>query len=217
MRARAAVTALLVVGLLVVWPDPVLASCGGTPRTDEVSGYEHSAFRRGTRADVYVNNFGQNPYDSWRAVGIFLNSNNFVETGWFQTQNDNTPHPYKTWKSGGVIDSVDFYGIDLNDDAFHEFKAHDQNGDRHWSFAADGNPLGNEFADFSLGDSRSSSERSCTSDSLYANFRQLNRISCVGCSWLPYESLYQYKDTPMTNDYDFCRLSNTSFDVGINC
>ena len=191
--------------------------CQGSPVFDRIGGYENSALRRGTRADIYVNNFQQNQYDSWRQVSILLNSNNWAEAGWFSTLGG-TPHPFKSWKNGGVF-GEQHLSANLSTDMSHEFKVHDANGNRHWSFAYDGNAMGDEFVDFNVGESISQAERNCTSDSLFANFRNLDRITCVGCTWTNYQSLYQYvNSTPGSgNAYEFCRLSNTGYNVRQSC
>lgn len=99
----------------------------------------------------------------------------------------------------------------------HEFKTHDQNGDKYWSFAYDGNPLGNEYVNMTSGMTVSESERGCTTDSLWAHDSGLSKLNAVNGSWQPYGALSQYIDTPTQNNYDFCRVSNTEYYVKQTC
>lgn len=192
------------------------AGCGGTIKWDYVGGYEGSTARYGNRARILVNNFASAQYMSWRMVWILKSSNNNAETGW-QVQEalgNQDAHPFKTWVTDGVKDSYTA-SVSLTKGQLHEFKVHDQNGDKNWSFAYDGNPLGNHYVNMSSGTPISESERNCTSDSLYARVTSLSKINSVNGSWTPYGSLSQYVDT--ATDYNFCRVSNTEFYVKKTC
>jgi hypothetical protein len=98
--------------------------------------------------------------------------------------------------NAGIVNTVIKYPVDLPANTDHEFKAHDQDSDRWWSFAYDGSTMGNEYVDMPYGYPLSESERACTSDSLWAHFYNLKRLQCVGCTWVAYSSLSQYIDTP---------------------
>ncbi len=67
----------------------------------------------------------------------------------------------------------------------------------------------------STGTPISESERSCTTDPLWAHVRALSKIDRVGGAWTSYGSLSRYIDT--ASGYDFCRISKTEFYVKKVC
>jgi hypothetical protein len=92
---------------------------------------------------------------------------------------------------------------------------HDQNHDHQWSFAYNGNAMGNEFVNMDWGTPLDEAERRCTSDSLRANFKTLENIGCTNCGWQPYSSLKMWVD--QASDFNFCKISNTEFWVKATC
>lgn len=217
---RGVLAGVMLLVLPVIWvgwsAGPAWAGCGGTVTHQAVGGNESSNTRLGDQANVLVNNFSSNQYESWRAVAILKNSSNFAEAGWFTDESvDQGHHPYKTWVTDGVPHEVDFNTVNLSGGANHNFKVHDQNHDHYWSFAYDGNPMGNEFVNMDWGTPITESERRCTTDSLYAHFLNLKTIPCTNCAWQSYQSLSQYINT--TSDYKFCKVSNTEYWVKKTC
>jgi hypothetical protein len=149
-------------------------------------------------------------------VAIIQDGLNLIEVGWFREEaEDNQAHPYKTRVENGVSTTWKSVQIDLSTNAFHEFKVHDANADNLWSFAYDGNPLGNEFSSVDLGTPVTESERRCTNDSLFAHLRYLKVLKITGGTWEQYLSLFQYMDS--APDYRFCRISTTEYKVRQTC
>lgn len=188
----------------------------GTKSHQAVGGRENtSSTLRGNRNNVWVNSFGSGQFQSWRAVAIIQSSNNFAETGWI-TWPGFQAHPYRTWMANGVLDDDNIeWGINLALDQFHEFKIHDSNGDQSWSFAYDGNALGQKTLPLVWGQAVSESERGCTADSLFAHFKEMNKCSGINCSWVNFGGLTQYIDN--ASGYSFCWRSATHFDVQASC
>lgn len=75
--------------------------------------------------------------------------------------------------------------------------------------------MGDEFVNMDWGTPITESERGCTNDSLFAEFRSLNTVPCTTCPWQAYQSLVEYINT--TSDYRFCRFSNTRYKVQQAC
>lgn len=58
-------------------------------------------------------------------------------------------------------------------------------------------------------------ERTCNSDVLFAEFRNLKKCHGIGCGWVNFDDLTQWVNE--TTDYRFCKNSNTSFDIRGQC
>ena len=167
-----------------------------------------------------MNNFSENQTRVWRSVAIFNNGDNFAETGWVLRTDifgDQHQRPYKTWYNLGVPHEEIITDVWFSPGTTHEFKVHDQNGDQNWSFAYDGTPFpsGNEPMAMTQGTPISEAERRCTDDSLRANFSSLNKINCQNCSWVAYVDVEKYINT--TNNWKFCRRSDTRYEVLKTC
>lgn len=198
-----------------------LAVCSGSIVHDAVGGNENAvggATRLGDRANVLVNNFSSNQHEVWRAVALLQNGNNFLEAGWVLTVplfSDQRQRPYKTWVNLGVAQEEIIVNVWFTSGTFHEFKVHDQNQDQSWSFAFDGNAMGNESMSMTAGLPITESERRCTDDSLKADIKNLDKINCENCSWINYEDVERYINT--TNNWKFCKRSDTRYEVLQNC
>ncbi len=90
---------VLVLGLAF----PANAACGGATTKGAIGAIQFDTPVYGTRGDLYVNNFDDHQWFSWRQVGVVQNSNNFAEAGW-QTKEalDQQAHPFKTWSNDGL-------------------------------------------------------------------------------------------------------------------
>lgn len=195
---------------------PAHATCGGTQSHQAVGGKESSSSRLGDYADVLVNGFSSNQFRSWRSVAIVKNINNFAEVGWVTDELFGQGHyPYKSWVTDGVANSSVSLSANLSTGVTHNFKVHDQNHDNYWSFAYDGNPMGNEYVNMDSGQPRTESERDCSTDSLRAHFVNLKQIGCANCAWSPYSDLSQYVNN--TSDFKFCKISVTEYWVKNPC
>jgi hypothetical protein len=208
---------LPVVGLVPQrWLPIASAACSGSIVKDAVGGNENTSNHRGTKANILVNDFSSHQYQTWRQVAVVENSNNFAEAGWSWIEGyGQYAFPMKIWVDNGVKSWVYFNQISLARGFRHEFKVHDSDGNWYWSFAYNGNEMGNEFVSFSNGTSLSESERWCTSDVLFAEFRELQKCQGQGCGWTDYGGLSQYINT--TTDYRFCWKSKTAYDVRGQC
>lgn len=195
---------------------PAMASCSGTNIHYGVGGVDNtSTLFRGTKADIYVNNFSTHQYKVARNLSVYQNSNNFAEVGWAVVDSvDQNKHPYKTWVSDGVDKTV-IASASLPGDSAVSFKVHDDNDDKYWSFAWNGNALGNQYANFHLGRSRAQSERWCTSDSAWGHHFNLQHLVYINGSWDDFGGLSQ--DVAGDPDYNFCWTSKTEFYVKQTC
>ena len=218
---RGVCSLFLALSWLALSPTPALAACSGDEVHDAVGGNEKdvaAATRIGDRADVLVNDFASNQHRVWRAVGLIKDPNNFLEAGWVLRVDifgNQSKHPYKTWRDLGVTREEIIGNVTFAAGTTHEFKVHDQNGDQQWSFAYDGNAMGNEPMAMTQGLPVTESERRCTTNSLKADFTHLNKINCVNCSWTAYDDLQKYINT--TTDWKFCRRSATRYEVLKTC
>lgn len=77
---------------------------------------------RGTRADILVNSFtGSAQHNTWRDVAVFVNRNNYAETGWQRNeQHQAGKHPFKTWADDGDLRTHTFQNINLSDGVRHD-------------------------------------------------------------------------------------------------
>ena len=79
----------------------------------------------------------------------------------------NGAHPFKTWHSNTQVGSDTFENVNISRGNLHDFKVHDSNGNNYWSFAWDGNALGNQnLAALDSGIPIAASEAQCTADSI---------------------------------------------------
>lgn len=139
-----------------------------------------------------------------------------AEVGWFWDPSDAPlPRAYKTWVNAGVATAVSSTQNIANLNVLHNLKVHDQNRDHQWSFAWDGNALGNQFVNFDWGTPVDESERCNHADSLYARFTKLRQIGCANCGWVAYSGLVKWVDN--ASDYSFCKISSTNFWVKQVC
>jgi hypothetical protein len=150
-------------------------------------------------------------------VTIWYNLNFSGEVGWYSdTIDDRIAHPYSTTVNSGVASTIERDDLNILPlGQLHWFKVHDANGDRAWSFAYDGNPLGNRHVSMNQGTPVDQSERCNTSDSLSANFDDLQELACELCGWQPYGEVLQWTDRAA--DYRFCWVSDTHFRVKPVC
>jgi hypothetical protein len=203
-----------------VGPTPAVAArgaCSVNPH-DAVGGREPSTTTRlGNRADVLVNNFTQGQDNTWRSVTVWQSPNFSAEVGWFVNPLVSPlPLPYKTWVNNGVDATVNGSQNITLVGSLHTFKVHDQNHDHEWSFAWDGNPLGNEHVAFDWGFPLDESER-CTDpgDNLYARFTNLQQLGCTNCSWNVYTDVVKYVNN--TSDFKFCKVAADEFTIKAVC
>lgn len=204
--------------IVVLQASPAYAACGSMIH-QAVGGHENSTTRLGDLASVQVNTFAANQNRTWRAVAVLKNASNFGEAGWFLdaiTYGNQLKHPYKTWVSNGVANTMDFAGVSLSS-GMHEFKTHDQNHDHAWSFAYDGTAMGNQTINMDWGDPVTEAERDCTNDSLIANFTGLKQIGCTNCGWVAYNALSRFINSTTLNPFVFCKDSNTQYHVKVAC
>lgn len=170
---------------------------------------------------MLVNSFAEAQTESWRAVAIAQDANSFVEVGWI-TREDQGPyqaHPFRLAVTRGNRNYRPKWDVNLRLAQMHEFKVHDSNDDGDWSFAYDGIAMGDMSASADQGESITESERNCTSDSLFAEFRNLSKCAPdQGCGWSAYGGLRQYIDTANgSNPYDFCWVGPRAYDVRQSC
>jgi hypothetical protein len=220
-RNPARSTALLLTLIaVVVWPiAPATAAFGGCSINphDAVGGREpNTTTRLGNKANVLVNNFTQQQQNTFRSVTIWQSNSFSAEVGWFVNPSVTPlPRAYKTWVNDGFGFTVNGTQNIFPLGEAHEFKVHDQNHDRMWSFAWDGNALGNQTVNFDWGFPLDQSERCNTPDNLFAHFSSLQRITAPNASWTNYSDVVQYIDN--TSAFAFCRASATDFSVKAAC
>lgn len=210
-----------VVGLSPV--SPAIAGCAGsTEHDDAVGSHEDPTNNRfGNFSSVWVNNFDNHQYNTWRATGVLRGSNNFAEVGWYTSESagNQQAHPYHSWVNDGVPHPVNHPGINLTPrDDYHSFKVVDSDGDKKWEFFYDGNPLGSEEeVNMTAGDPLNQSERSCTTDSLWAHFNSLKSVRSSGGAFQDWAQLNLYIEVTHGVDYLWCYDSSTSFHVKQSC
>jgi hypothetical protein len=222
-----AVMFLLAASTTILLAPPAWAVCNGTLGAAGIGAdnpglaFGQSTF--GSRAAILVNDFGgSNQHQTWRQASVFQNSSNLVEAGWFvQASFDQIPHPYKTFVNDGQSSTVRFTGINISVGPLHNFAVKDPNDDSLWRFLFDGSPLGTDsFASVSNGHASAlaESERFCTDDSLFAQFRSLQYIKVknqgdVWINWLGPVGGTHGDVSP----YQFCSVGQTAFDVRQSC
>lgn len=69
---------------------------------------------------------------------------------------------------------------------------------------------------FNNGLSLTQAESRCSTDILFARYRNLSKLPEANTSWTTYDGLSQYIDLN-GGIYDFCPLSKTSYDVKDVC
>lgn len=225
---------LAVVCLLLAWVAVTIEpfqnvafalACGGTVQDRAVGGRENTENHiKGTRTDVYVNDFPAAQSRSWRSVAVVRADFEYIaETGWIlDSDYDQLAHPYRTTKLAGFQpQTIRALGVNLSKGVNHSFRVHDNNGDQTWSFAYTDNSgnwqaLGDLAVSFNNGLSLTEAESRCSTDILFARYRNLNKLPQSNSSWTPYDGLSQYIDAN-GGIYDFCWLSKTSYDVKDVC
>lgn len=141
-----------------------------------------------------------------------------AEVGWviyediFFTQE---AHPYKSWITSGILSTDYDYDHTIGSGGDIELKFHDADGNRDWSFAWGGTPLGNEFVDFLLGTTHTNAESTCTSDSLRGHFQAISHCQGSNCSWSLLTNLAKRIDN--SDDFSFCKVNNHEHEVKPTC
>ena len=200
-----------------------MASCSGSQVHQAVGGHDNPGNNRfGDFSNVWVNDFGDHQFDTWRSVALLRGSNNFAEAGWFtsETAGDQLAHPYRTWLNDGVLGWNNYNNIDLtprND--YHAFKVVDSNSDGNWEFFYDGNQMGSpKPVDMPSGaDPLSESERKCTTDSLWAHFDTLKSVRTSGGAFQDYSQVVFYINNTSGSTYYWCYDSAASYHVKQVC
>lgn len=170
----------------------------------------------GVKGNIYVNDFGAAQHRSVRSVYIFFNTNNFAEVGW-HVGHEVFPTELvvnKVWVSNGAPDHEHFTSPTLDPNTTHEWKIHDENVNRSWSFAYDGNPLGNQFILMDYGRPGTLTEVHCKKDSAWAHFTSL-KDCLTACIWQPFAQLSQVEDE--NPNYCFQKISNSEHYVKQVC
>jgi hypothetical protein len=98
----------------------------------------------------------------------------------------------------------------------YEFKIHDGDGNKYWSFVAAGNTLGNIFANFSTGSALTNSETHCEdTDNVYAHFSQLRDCGqAIPCNYGNWQNLQLFFDD--NSRYYMAKDSDTEHHVREN-
>lgn len=199
--------------------------CSGSDDHRAIGGRENTEdHTKGTRADVYVNDFPAAQIKTWRSLAVArADGVYFAETGWaLESDFNQLAHPYRTYKVGGSNPvSIRELGVSLSKGVNHSFRVHDNNGDQSWSFAYTDNggnwqALGDLSISFNNGLSLSESESECDTDILFARFRNLNKLPQANSTWTNYGGLSLYVDR-LSGIYDFCWLGQTSYDIKDVC
>lgn len=175
----------------------------------------------GSRMRVWVNNFDNHQFDSWRSITAWQNSNNNAEVGWFTAEytGDQKAHPYKTRVNNSIATTIEYPGQDITPrDDFHTFIVQDLNDDNQYVSSYDGNTLGDPWfvsADVSVTESQTQSERRCTSDSLWSEFRNLQYYNANGnnVDWADKVHNSSINKAP----YQYCNVGPAAYDVKQNC
>jgi hypothetical protein len=217
---------LLAASTTILLAPPAWAVCNGTLGPAAIGAdnpslpFGQSTF--GSRAAIFVNNFGSNQHQTWRQASVFQNSSNLVEAGWFvQASYDQIPHPYKTFVNDSQMSTVRFTGTNISVDRLHDFAVKDPNDDSWWRFLFDGSPLGTDnFASVSNGHAfaNAESQRYCTDDSLWAQFRSLQyiKVKNQGDQWGNWLGPLGGTSGDVS-PYRFCPVGQTAFDVRQSC
>lgn len=167
-------------------------SCGGTVQDRAVGGRENTeAHIKGTRTDVYVNDFSVAQSRTWRSVAIARADFEYIaETGWILDSDYNQlAHPYRTTKIAGFVpETIRALDVSLSKGVNHSFRVHDNNGDQSWSFAYTDNngnwqALGDLPVSFNNGLSLTQAESRCSTDILFARYRNLSKLPEANTSW----------------------------------
>jgi hypothetical protein len=177
---------------------------------------------KGARADIYVNNFDQYQWQTWRSLAVMQNPSNYAEVGWETSDysnSDQKAHPYKTKNNEGTQQTVRFQTYDISPrDSLHTFRVRDTNDDNHYTSSVDGTALGIDWwvsLDASNSNAITEAERNCTADSLWAQVRNLQFYNNDGnpVSWHDKQSNSHAPFGP----YQYCFVSDDAFDVKQNC
>jgi hypothetical protein len=211
-------TTVATAAFLAATPSLPALAFGGCGANHPAVGGNESFSRIGNRASVLVNDMTQDhSHNTWRSVLVWQNNNYSAEVGWYSdTSDDSADHPYKTWVSDGIPHTQSFGNVVISPEGEqHTFKVHDQNGDQQWSFAWDGNALGNQSVSMTEGLPLNESERCNNSDNLWAIFKDLQRLACEQCGWQDYSNLSKFVNN--TSDFKFCKNSATDFRVKQSC
>ncbi len=200
-------------------PD-ALAACGGSSTYGNIGVQNVHSPTYGTKGSGYVNNFGSHQTTTWRAVAVLGTYSNFAEVGWVteESAGDQLARPYKTEENDGIAHTTRFPNRTLTQDAMHTFSVKDINDDNDYDVAVDGDPLGADLHVTINPDNSTSetqTERQCTSDSLWTQFRNLQFFRSTGN---PSDWADKAEDTATNHSpYDYCTVSPNAWDAKQTC
>lgn len=199
---------------------PAFAHCNGSQVFYQEIAQAGTSFFRGVKANILVNQFSDNhQWSTARLVAVAESNNDYLELGWTQQESrGGTPEGYRTWATNGQLVAIQYKNAGLTRGARHEFRIHDSNDDNYWSTAINGTPWATNdllLSWLNNGWSLAGSERLCSMDSAYGEFRVLQKCQAAGCSWTDWN--YQTVFSTTDAEYQRCPLSITSFDVRLAC
>jgi hypothetical protein len=222
-RLSSCVMFILLAGIAVpiLGANPAWATCSGSATYGHVSAKNHHNPTYGSKMDVYVNDFDTHQEHTWRSITAWQNSNNFAEVGWTLNAayyGDQLDHPYKTRKNNGVVSEMR-PAVSLSPrDELHTFSVKDINDDNQYQSYYDGNEIGSSWfvsIDPSLAESQTQSERDCTADSLWSQYRNLQYFSSGGNGhdWADKTN----NDNTNNSPYNYCNVGAAAYDVKQTC
>jgi hypothetical protein len=182
--------------------------CPAFPADWDIEGYDAARgdTLRGIRGTIKVNDFSGPQWRSIRSVNIFKSSNNYAELGWHAEGTQYVVN--KVFTRDGVYYHQHIARASLTPGTYHSFKVHDANGDRRWSFAYDGDALGDESVpNMGKGLAFTLSEVHCELDSAWAHFKDLDDCTNSGCPWNHFGGLAKLLDE--NPDYNFDKVDNS--------
>ena len=204
---------------LIISSGEALAACQQQERA--IGGRNQTATAYGSRSKALVNDFGSNQDHTWRATGVWQNSNNLAEAGWFVNSGTNQmAHPYRSYRISGVLTDVHYPSINLTKGAFEAFRVVDPDDNNTYQFYYGNNQMGSNQINVPLNAGSSlavtQSESECSGDSLFAQFMELKRIATQNGSFVPYTQVIQYISLN-PGVYNYCPVATDAYDVRQTC
>lgn len=213
-----AVVSMLLAAALGVQDAAVASHCTNSVDWDiQGEDVDRNTAPDGIRGNININNFDTAQHLSIRSVYIFAASGALAEVGWHQGHKDN-PNGERVinvyWITDGVAHHEHYTSSTLTPGSTHEFKTHDADGDRIWSFAYDASGIVNHYINMYNGRAGTLSEVKCSSDNAYAHFTQLQNY--MG-DWTDFASLSNVVDENPNYCFDWVSKTNHYVRENGNC
>lgn len=177
-----------------------------------------SSSHYGVRANVYVNtNSTVNAYNDGfvRSLGVFYNSNNWVEVGWSaHIEGTTSPQVFAEWQNGSGNHGYYNYKLVSYDTNYKFWAVNLPGGNPIFQFWFDGDTSPFHYSptmNFGTAQPLGNSERHNWCQSLYAHFYNLNDYTSSG--WETWDNWNACLNSTARNPYYMHRDSDTEFHV----